>query len=186
MGRSPGNAGERLASRSHQWLPAGSGGRSATSGGSQPPVLSVARIRSLVSFSATPWVLSQTVVMLRGRAGAKPACQWAPSLTGRSVHVGEVPETVAARVMERRKRCRAAGRPAGGKANGRPARSWAARLLRLGRGGCTPAPVFTLSAGPSSAKVCQNLTKAGRPCMVQNGTCRLGRGHAKPLQIRHF
>jgi hypothetical protein len=75
--------------------PAGSGGRSCASGGSEPPVSNSARIRSLVSFWATLLALSHTVVVLRGCGGAKPACWWAPSLSGRSVRVDEVPETVA-------------------------------------------------------------------------------------------
>ena len=49
------------------------GGRSCASGGSEPPVESVAHLRSLVSFWATLLALSHTVVELRGRAGAKPA-----------------------------------------------------------------------------------------------------------------
>ena len=44
--------------------------------------------------------------MLRGCADAKPACWKVPNLTARSVRVGEVPETVGVRVIDRRKGAR--------------------------------------------------------------------------------
>jgi len=49
------------------------GGRSGTPCGSQPPAQSVARLRSPVSSWATLLTLSDTVVVLRACADAKPA-----------------------------------------------------------------------------------------------------------------